>query len=121
MNTSIAILFSVALATILSPCCQAFSLQLATAKIGHSSSCLFTTGDDDNSRSAMDNDDDKEENIDDMPVIAQSTVKIDDGGSDLTNRFKYKVCQIPKQKVLCFLISTRNETSPFLYQKRSMH
>lgn len=30
-------------------------------------------------------------NVDDMPIIAQSTVKIDDGGSDLTDRFKYKV------------------------------
>lgn len=28
---------------------------------------------------------------DDLPIIAQSTVKIDDHGSDLTNRFKYKV------------------------------
>ena len=26
----------------------------------------------------------------DIPIIAQSTVKIDDGGSDLTDRFKYK-------------------------------
>jgi len=28
---------------------------------------------------------------DDMPIIAESTVKIDDGGSNLTDRFKYKV------------------------------
>lgn len=37
---------------------------------------------------------DEEESIDDMPIIAQSTVKIDDGGSDLTDRFKYKVCSM---------------------------
>ncbi len=36
------------------------------------------------------NDEDKA-NDDDVPIIAQSTVKIDDHGSDLTNRFKYKV------------------------------
>ena len=99
MNTSIAILFSIALATILSPNCNAFSPQLIAAKIGQcsqtSSSCLFTTSDDDNisaNDSAMN--DDEEENLDDMPVIAQSTVKIDDGGSDLTDRFKYKVGNI---------------------------
>jgi hypothetical protein len=40
----------------------------------------------------MENNDD--DDIDDMPIIAQSTVKIDDGGSDLTNRFKYKVRNI---------------------------
>jgi putative lipoic acid-binding regulatory protein len=28
---------------------------------------------------------------DDQPIMRTSTVKIDDGGSDLTNRFKYKV------------------------------
>jgi len=34
-----------------------------------------------------------EENIDDedAPIIAQSTVKVDDHGSDLTDRFKFKV------------------------------
>lgn len=32
-----------------------------------------------------------EDDEEDLPVFAQSTVKIDDGGSDLTNRFKYKV------------------------------
>lgn len=36
------------------------------------------------------NDEDKV-NDDDVPIIAQSTVKIDDHGSDLTDRFKYKV------------------------------
>ena len=28
---------------------------------------------------------------DDVPIVATSTVKIDDGGSDLTDRFKYKM------------------------------
>mmetsp|Transcript_10578 Transcript_10578/g.29730 ORF Transcript_10578/g.29730 Transcript_10578/m.29730 type:complete len:193 (+) Transcript_10578:199-777(+) len=28
---------------------------------------------------------------DDVPIVAKSTVKIDDGGSDLTDRFKYKM------------------------------
>lgn len=27
----------------------------------------------------------------DLPLVAESTVKVDDGGSDLTDRFKYKV------------------------------
>lgn len=38
-----------------------------------------------------DTNEEEEENLDDLPIIAQSTVKIDDGGSDLTDRFKYKV------------------------------
>lgn len=33
----------------------------------------------------------EEEDLENMPIIAQSEVKIDDGGSDLTDRFKYKV------------------------------
>jgi len=32
-----------------------------------------------------------EEDLENMPMIAQSEVKIDDHGSDLTDRFKYKV------------------------------
>lgn len=32
-----------------------------------------------------------ESDPEDQPIIAESTVRIDDGGSDLTNRFKYKV------------------------------
>ena len=33
----------------------------------------------------------EEEDLENMPIIAESTVKIDDHGSDLTDRFKYKV------------------------------
>eukprot|EP00566_Odontella_aurita_P029453 CAMPEP_0113525678 /NCGR_PEP_ID=MMETSP0015_2-20120614/303_1 /TAXON_ID=2838 /ORGANISM="Odontella" /LENGTH=155 /DNA_ID=CAMNT_0000423887 /DNA_START=237 /DNA_END=704 /DNA_ORIENTATION=+ /assembly_acc=CAM_ASM_000160 len=42
----------------------------------------------------MTSDNDNESQIgeeDDPPVIAESVVRIDDGGSDLTDRFKYKV------------------------------
>ncbi len=38
-------------------------------------------------------------NDDDMPIIAQSTIKIDDGGSDLTDRFKYKVKKSSLEKI----------------------
>ena len=50
------------------------------------SSYLFISHDS-NASDGKSSDDDEEE----VPVIAKSTVRIDDGGSDLTDRFKYKM------------------------------
>mmetsp|Transcript_11910 Transcript_11910/g.25782 ORF Transcript_11910/g.25782 Transcript_11910/m.25782 type:complete len:205 (-) Transcript_11910:48-662(-) len=50
-------------------------------------SCLHVS--DDNTSSEGQSIDGEEE--EEVPIIAKSTVKIDDGGSDLTDRFKYKM------------------------------
>ena len=42
------------------------------------------------------NQDDEEE-----PKMAESTIRMDDGGSDLTNRFKYKVLPMDEKYLLC--------------------
>lgn len=51
-------------------------------------SCLHMS--DDNSASEAQSNDGEEEE-EEVPIIAKSTVRIDDGGSDLTDRFKYKM------------------------------